>query len=160
MTSNVRREIDSLGKRPLPIVIIISRLDPCVRSPIEPRETVLRVGSLELDLIDRTARRGSRRIDLLPREFKLLKYMIQRNDQVLTRADLIKDVWHYKFVPETNVVDVHMGRLRRKVDGSNEVPMIRNIRGEGFLLSATPALAKNLPGLAGTQAERADSHKF
>jgi len=153
MTSNVRREIDSLGKRPLPIVIIISRLDPCVRSPIEPRETVLRVGSLELDLIDRTARRGSRRIDLLPREFKLLKYMIQRNDQVLTRADLIKDVWHYKFVPETNVVDVHMGRLRCKVDGSNEVPMIRNIRGEGFVLSATPALAKNLPGLAGTQAE-------
>ena len=160
MTSNVRREIDSLGKRPLPIVIIISRLDPCVRSPIEPRETVLRVGSLELDLIDRTARRGSRRIDLLPREFKLLKYMIQRNDQVLTRADLIKDVWHYKFVPETNVVDVHMGRLRRKVDGSNEVPMIRNIRGEGFVLSATPALAKNLPGLAGTQAERADSNRF
>jgi DNA-binding response OmpR family regulator len=160
MTSNVRREIDSLGKRPLPIVIIISRLDPCVRSPIEPRETVLRVGSLELDLIDRTARRGSRRIDLLPREFKLLKYMMQRNDQVLTRADLIKDVWHYKFVPETNVVDVHMGRLRRKVDGSNEVPMIRNIRGEGFVLGATPALAKNLPGLAGTQAERADSNRF
>ena len=160
MTSNVRREIDSLGKRPLPIVIIISRLDPCVRSPIEPRETVLRVGSLELDLIDRTARRGSRRIDLLPREFKLLKYMMKRNDQVLTRADLIKDVWHYKFVPETNVVDVHMGRLRRKVDGSNEVPMIRNIRGEGFVLSATPALAKNLPGLAGTQAERADSNRF
>ena len=158
MTSNVRREIDSLGKRPLPIVIVISRLDPCVRSPIEPRETVLRVGSLELDLIDRTARRGSRPIDLLPREFKLLKYMMQRNDQVLTRADLIKDVWHYKFVPETNVVDVHMGRLRRKVDGSNEVPMIRNIRGEGFVLSATPALAKNLPGLAGTRAERADSN--
>ena len=73
MTSNVRREIDSLGKRPLPIVIIISRLDPCVRSPIEPRETILRVGSLELDLIDRTARRGSRRIDLLPRELQLLK---------------------------------------------------------------------------------------
>jgi len=160
MTSNVRREIDSLGKRPLPIVIIISRLDPCVRSPIEPRETVLRVGSLELDLIDRTARRGTRPIDLLPREFRLLKYMMQRNDQVLTRVNLLKNVWHYKFVPETNVVDVHMGRLRRKVDVSNEVPMIRNIRGEGFVLSATPALAKNLPGLAGTQAERADSNRF
>ena len=138
-----------LSKRPLSMVVIISRLDSSVRSPIEPRETVLRVGSLELDLIDRTARRGSRPIDLLPREFRLLKYMMQRNDQVLTRADLIKDVWHYKFVPETNVVDVHMGRLRRKVDGSNEVPMIRNIRGEGFLLSATPALAKSLPGLRG-----------
>ena len=149
-----------LSKRPLSMVVIISRLDSSVRSPIEPRETVLRVGSLELDLIDRIARRGGRPIDLLPREFRLLKYMMQRNDQVLTRADLIKDVWHYKFVPETNVVDVHMGRLRRKVDGSNEVPMIRNIRGEGFVLSATPALAKNLPGLAGTQAERADSNRF
>ena len=136
-----------LSKRPLSIVVIISRLESCVRSSIEPRETVLRVGSLELDLIDRTARRGSRPIDLRPREFQLLKYMMQRSDQVLTRADLIKDVWHYKFVPETNVVDVHMGRLRRKVDGSNEVPMIRNIRGEGFVLSAAPALAKNLPGL-------------
>lgn len=143
-----------LSKPPLSIVVLISKLDPCVRSPIEPRETVLRVGSLELDLINRTARRGSRPIDLLPREFKLLKYMMQRNDQVLTRADFIKDVWHYKFVPETNVVDVHMGRLRRKVDGSNEVPMIRNIRGEGFLLSATPAPAKNLTGLRGTRAAR------
>jgi DNA-binding winged helix-turn-helix (wHTH) protein len=143
-----------LSKRPLSIVLIISRLEFCVRSPIEPRETVLRVGSLELDLIDRTARHGSRPIDLRPREFQLLKYMMERSDQVLTRADLIKDVWHYKFVPETNVVDVHMGRLRRKVDGSNEVPMIRNIRGEGFVLSATPALAKNLTGLRGTRAAR------
>ena len=143
-----------LSKPPLSIVVLISKLDPCVRSPIEPRETVLRVGSLELDLINRTARRGSRPIDLLPREFKLLKYMMQRNDQVLTRADFIKDVWHYKFVPETNVVDVHMGRLRRKVDGSNEVPMIRNIRGEGFLLSATPAPAKILTELRGTRAAR------
>src|SRR3979490_853171 len=149
-----------LSKRPLSIVVIISRWASFVRSPIEPRETVLRVGSLELNLIDRTARRGSRPIDLRPREFQLLKYMMQRSDQVLTRADLINDVWHYKFVPETNVVDVHMGRLRRKVDGSNEVHMIRNIRGEGFVLSATPALAKNLPGLAGTQAERADSNRF
>src|SRR6266436_8939496 len=149
MSSNIRREMDSLGKRPLSIVIIIPRMEPCVRSPVEARETVLRVGSLELDLIDRTARRGGRPIDLRPREFQLLKYMMQRSNQVLTRADLLKDVWHYKFVPETNVVDVHMGRLRCKVDGSNEVPMIRNVRGEGFLLSATSALANNLPGLRG-----------
>ena len=149
MTSNVRREIDSLGKRPLPIVIIISRTDSCVRSPVGPRETILRVGSLELDLIDRTARRGNRPIDLLPREFQLLKYMMQRSDQVLTHANLIKDVWHYKFVPETNRVNVHMGRLRSKVDGPNEAPMIRNVRGEGFVLSATPALSTNLPGLRG-----------
>jgi DNA-binding response OmpR family regulator len=149
MSSNIRREMDSLGKRPLSIVIIIPRMEPCVRSPVEPRETVLRVGSLELDLIDRTARRGNRPIDLRPREFQLLKYMMRRSDQVLTRADLFKEVWRYKFVPKTNLVDVHMGRLRCKVDGPNEAPMIRNVRGEGFILSATPALAKNLPGLQG-----------
>ena len=149
MTSNIRREMDSLGKRPLSIVIIIPRMEPCVRSPVEPRETVLRVGSLELDLIDRTARRGCRPIDLRPREFQLLTYMMQRSDQVLSRANLLKDVWHYKFVPETNLVDVHMGRLRCKVDGSNEAPMIRNVRGEGFVLSATPALSKNLLELRG-----------
>jgi DNA-binding response OmpR family regulator len=130
-----------LSKQPLSIVVIISRLESCVGSPVEARETVLRVGSLELDLIDRIARRGSRPIDLRPREFQLLKYMMQRSDQMLTRADLLRDVWHYKFVPETNLVDVHMGRLRCKVDGSNEAPMIRNVRGEGFVLSATPALS-------------------
>jgi DNA-binding response OmpR family regulator len=101
-------------------------------------ETVLRVGPLELDLIDRTAKRGDRPIDLRPREFHLLKYMMQRIDQLLTRATLFKDVWHYKFVPETNLVDVHMGRLRRKVDGANEAPMICTVRGAGFVLSAIP----------------------
>src|SRR3982074_576242 len=109
-----------------------------VRPRAQPSETVLRVGSLELDLIDRTAKRGDRPIDLRPREFQLLKYMMQRSDQLLTRATLFKEVWHYKFVPETNLVDVHMGRLRRKIDGSNEAPMIRNVRGVGFILSATP----------------------
>ena len=99
---------------------------------------MLRVGSLELDLINRTAKRGDRPIDLLPIEFRLLNYMMQRGGQLLTRAKLFKDVWHYKFLPEKNLVDVHMGRLRRKVNGPNEVPMIRTVRGAGFILSATP----------------------
>jgi DNA-binding response OmpR family regulator len=102
----------------------------------KPNETMLRVGPLELDLINRTAKRGARPIDLRPREFQLLKYMMERSDKLLTRATLFKEVWHYKFVPETNLVDVHMGRLRRKVDGSNEAPIIRNVRGAGFVLSA------------------------
>jgi DNA-binding response OmpR family regulator len=101
-------------------------------------ETTLRVGPLELDLLDRTAKRGDRQIDLRPREFRLLKYMMQRNDKLLTRAALLKEVWNYKFVPETNLVDVHMGRLRRKVDGPGEAPIIRNVRGAGFVLSAPP----------------------
>jgi DNA-binding winged helix-turn-helix (wHTH) protein len=140
-------EDSGLSEQPLSIVIIISRMDSSVRSPVESGETVLRVGSLELDLINRTAKRGNRQIDLLPREFQLLKYMMQRNDQLLTRANLLKEVWHYNFVPETNRIDVHMGRLRRKVDGSNDDPMIRNIRGEGFVLSATPELSTNLVAL-------------
>jgi DNA-binding response OmpR family regulator len=129
---------DDPAKQPLAIVELISGGAPSARPPAPLTETVLRVGPLELDLIDRTAKRGDRRIDLRPREFRLLKYMMQRNDRLLTRATLLKDVWNYKFVPETNLVDVHMGRLRRKVDGSNEPPMIRNVRGVGFVLSATP----------------------
>ena len=102
--------------------------------PALPNETLLRVGPLELDLLDRTAKRSDRHIDLRPREFRLLKYMMQRSGQLLTRASLFKEVWDYKFVPESNLVDVHMGRLRRKVDGANELPMIRNVRGVGFIL--------------------------
>jgi DNA-binding response OmpR family regulator len=109
---------------------------------------VLRVGPLELDLLDRTAKRGERRIDLRPREFRLLKYMMQRNDKLLTRAILLKEVWNYKFVPETNLVDVHMGRLRRKVDEPNEAPIIRNVRGAGFVLSAPPCSRGSLPRAA------------
>jgi DNA-binding response OmpR family regulator len=127
--------------RHIPDPIDLPFVGTFVSPRIQPRETVLRVGSLELDLIDRTAKRGDRPIDLRPREFQLLKYMMQRSDQLLTRAILFKEVWHYKFVPQTNLVDVHMGRLRRKVDGSNEAPMIRNVRGAGFVLSATPSQA-------------------
>jgi DNA-binding winged helix-turn-helix (wHTH) protein len=109
-------------------------------------DTVLRVGALEIDLLDRSAKRGERRIDLRPREFQLLKYMMERSDRLLTRAALLKDVWNYKFVPKTNLVDVHMGRLRRKIDGPNESPLIRNVRGVGFVLDATPFCRYTTPG--------------
>jgi DNA-binding winged helix-turn-helix (wHTH) protein len=130
---------DCRSKQRLSIVEFMSGGDPSTERPAPPNETLLRVGPLQLDLLDRTARRGDRKIDLRPREFQLLKYMMQRSDKLLTRAMFFKEVWHYKFVPETNLVDVHMGRLRRKVDGPNEAPMIRNVRGAGFVLSAIPA---------------------
>jgi DNA-binding response OmpR family regulator len=114
------------------------RNDNALNQALPSNETVLRVGPLQLDLLDRTAKRGDREIDLRPREFRLLKYMMERNDKLLTRAILLKEVWNYKFVPETNLVDVHMGRLRRKVDGPNEAPLIRNVRGAGFILSESP----------------------
>jgi DNA-binding winged helix-turn-helix (wHTH) protein len=104
--------------------------------PPESRDTVLRVGPLELDLLKRSAKRWDRAIDLLPREFRLLEYMMRRKEQMLTRAMLLEEVWNYKFVPRTNLVDVHMGRLRRKVDEPHERPMIQNVRGVGFILRA------------------------
>jgi two-component system OmpR family response regulator len=115
---------------------LIARVEALLRRPAESRDTVLRVGPLELDLIERTARRGDRSIELLPREFRLLEYMMRRKDQMLTRAMLLEEVWNYKFVPQTNLVDVHMGRLRRKVDEPDEPPMIHNVRGMGFILRA------------------------
>jgi DNA-binding response OmpR family regulator len=118
-------------------VELISSGEPVVLLPAPPNETVLRVGSLELDLIERSAKRCDRQISLRPREFRLLKYMMQRNGKLLTRASLFREVWNYRFVPESNLVDVHMGRLRRKVDAADEAPMIRNVRGVGFVLSAT-----------------------
>jgi DNA-binding winged helix-turn-helix (wHTH) protein len=125
--------------RPAPALVeLISDGDPLAQLPAPSNETVLRVGPLELDLLDRSAKRGDRKIDLRPREFQLLKYMMQRSDSLLTRATLFKEVWRYRFIPETNLVDVHMGRLRRKVDGPNESPLIRNVRGAGFVLGANP----------------------
>ncbi|MGA7808816.1 response regulator transcription factor [Bradyrhizobium sp.] len=125
---------DDYLTKPFAIVELVARIEALLRRPAESRETMLRVGPLELDLISRTARRGDRAIDLLPREFRLLEYMMQRSDQLLTRAMLLEEVWNYKFVPATNLVDVHMGRLRHKVDGPNEAPMIHNVRGSGFIL--------------------------
>jgi DNA-binding winged helix-turn-helix (wHTH) protein len=139
---------DGAPKQPLALVEFTSDEE----QPTPPNETVLRVGPLELDLLDRTAKRGGRPIDLRPREFRLLKYMMQRNDKLLTRATLLKEVWNYKFVPETNLVDVHMGRLRRKVDGPNETPLIRNVRGAGFVLSAPPCPHGSLSRPAGRSA--------
>ena len=110
--------------------------DHRLTEPVRSRGDTLRVGPLELDLIERTAKRGDRTIDLLPREFRLLEYMMQRSDQLLTRAMLLEEVWNYKFVPATNLVDVHMGRLRHKVDGPGDAPMIHNVRGAGFILRA------------------------
>src|SRR6202051_3937682 len=127
---------DDYLTKPFAIVELVAGVEALLRRPAETRETTLRVGPLELDLIERTARRGDRVIDLLPREFRLLEYMMQRSDQLLTRAMLLEEGWNYKFVPATNLVDVHMGRLRHRVDGPDEAPMIHNVRGAGFILRA------------------------
>jgi len=127
---------DDYLTKPFATVELIARIEALLRRPADSRDTVLRLGPLELDLMQRTAKRGDRVIELLPREFRLLEYMMRRKDQVLTRAMLLEEVWKYKFVPQTNLVDVHMGRLRHKVDEPNEPPMIHNVRGVGFILRA------------------------
>jgi two-component system OmpR family response regulator len=127
---------DDYLTKPFATVELIARIEALLRRPTESRDTLLRVGPLELDLMERTAKRGDRIIDLLPREFRLLEYMMRRKDQVLTRTMLLEEVWKYKFIPRTNLVDVHMGRLRHKVDEPNEPPMIHNVRGVGFILHA------------------------
>ncbi len=127
---------DDYLTKPFACVELMARIEALLRRPADTRETTLRVGPLALDLIERTAQRGEREIELLPREFRLLEYMMQRQDQLLTRAMLLEEVWNYKFVPSTNLVDVHMGRLRHKVDAAGDEPMIHNVRGAGFILRA------------------------
>jgi two-component system OmpR family response regulator len=127
---------DDYLTKPFAIVELVARIEALLRRPTDSRDTILRVGPLELDLLSRMARRGEREIELLPREFRLLEYMMRRKDQLLTRAMLFEEVWNYKIVPQSNLVDVHMSRLRRKIDGGDEAPMIQNVRGEGFVLRA------------------------
>ena len=131
---------DDYLTKPFALEELAARVDALLRRPLETRESVIRAGGLELDLIDRAVRRGGLAIDVLPREFRLLEYLMRREGQVVTRAMLLEDVWHYRFVPQTNLVDVHVGRLRRKIDLPGEASLIESVKGVGFLFR-TPAPA-------------------
>ena len=98
------------------------------------RETVLSAGDLEMDLVTREVRRGGRDLKLLPTEFKLLELLLRNSGQVLTRSMIFESVWGYRFDPGTNLIDVHMGRLRRKVDPPSAEALIQTVRGAGYAL--------------------------
>ena len=123
-----------------------ARVEVLARRPPDREQTSLRFEDLTLDLLDRAARRGARDLDLFPREFKLLDFLVRHAGQVVTRAILFEQVWRYRFDPGTNLVDVHIGKLRRKVDAPGEPQLIHTVRGTGFVLKiADPALPDDLP---------------
>jgi two-component system, OmpR family, response regulator len=128
---------DDYITKPFTMDELVARVAALLRRSTTVRATTLRVGALELDLIERRAWRGKRELSLLPREFKLLEYLMRRPNQVITRAMLFEDVWNYRFPPQSNnLVDVHVGKVRRKVDEPGETPLIHSVRGIGFMLNA------------------------
>ncbi len=125
---------DDYLAKPFALAELAARIEALLRRPANGPETLLRIGPLELNLMARTARRGHRMLDLLPREFQLLEYMMRRAGQTVTRTMLFEDVWKYRFTPRSNLIDVHMGKLRRKLDGPGETELLTNVRGVGFVL--------------------------
>ena len=116
---------------------MLARVDALARrSATGIKETMLRIGDLEIDLFARVVRRQGREIELLPREFQLLEYLARNAGQVVSRAMLLQHVWDLHFDPTTNVIDVYVGRVRRKIDSSQSYPLIHTIRGVGFCLRA------------------------
>jgi two-component system, OmpR family, response regulator len=116
---------------------MLARVDALARrSATLVKETILRVGDLEVDLLTRVARRRGQQIELLPREFKLLEYLVRNVGQVVSRTMLLQHVWDLHFDPTTNVIDVYVGRVRRKIDNGQAYPLIHTIRGVGFCLRA------------------------
>lgn len=116
---------------------LLARLDALLRRTQEKRdETTLTVGDLTMDLLTHKVKRGGRTLSLQPTEFKLLEYLMRHSDQVVTRTMLLENVWDYHFDPQTNVVDVHISKLRQKFDTGASRQLLRTIRNAGYMLTA------------------------
>ena len=127
---------DDYLAKPFYMVELLARIEALLRRLGDVRTTKLSVDDLEMDLIERTVFRGGKKIDLLPRELKLLEYFLRRPGQVVTRVMLLKDVWQYDLGMETNVVDTHISNLRRKIDDHGLPSRIANVRKLGYMLRA------------------------
>ncbi len=128
---------DDYLTKPYSFAELLARLDALMRrrDPSAVKTKVL-VGDLELDLLSRTARRDESSIDLQPREFRLLEYLMRHQGQIVTRTMLLENVWEYHFDPQTNVIDVHISRLRAKIDKGYPQPLLHTVRGAGYMIRA------------------------
>jgi two-component system OmpR family response regulator len=128
---------DDYLTKPFEFVELTARIEALIRRrPGPERETSLHVGDLEIDLLTREVRRGGRAIELLPREYRLLEYLMRRPGHMVTRTMLFEEVWGYHYDQRTNVIDVHVGKLRRKLDQGGLPPMIHTVRGAGYVIRA------------------------
>ena len=126
---------DDYLTKPFAFSELLARLEALVRrNAAEVQETTLVVGALRMDLLAREVWRGDTEIDLQPREFRLLEYLMRHSNQVVTRTMLLENVWDYNFDPQTNVIDVHISRLRGKIDKNFDTPMLNTVRGAGYIL--------------------------
>ncbi len=128
---------DDYLTKPYAFAELLARLDALVRRR-DPGtvKTKVAVGDLELDLLSRTAKRSGSAIELQPREFRLLEYLMRHAGQIVTRTMLLENVWEYHFDPQTNVIDVHISRLRAKIDRGFEAPLLHTVRGAGYMIRA------------------------
>ncbi len=121
--------------KPFAFSELIARLEALLRRATGPTTaTKLRVADLELDLLTRTVKRAGKPIEVLPREFRLLECLMRNAGHVVTRTMLLEHVWDYHFDPQTNVIDVHVSRLRQKIDKSFDHPLLHTVRGAGYCL--------------------------
>ncbi|MFP6733799.1 MAG: response regulator transcription factor, partial [Rhodospirillales bacterium] len=123
--------------KPYAFAELLARIEALVRRR-DPGAvaTHLQVGDLEMDLLARTVRRGGADIPMQPREFRLLEYLMRNQGHIVTRTMLLEQVWDYHFDPQTNVIDVHISRLRGKIDKGFEAPLLHTVRGAGYCLRA------------------------
>jgi two-component system, OmpR family, response regulator len=127
---------DYLGK-PYAFSELLARVENLGRRPTEkPFETTLRAADLEIDILSRTVTRAGKPILLQPREFKLLEYLVRNAGHIVTRTMLLENVWDYHFDPQTNVIDVHVSRLRSKIDKGFDEPILQTVRGAGYMIKA------------------------
>jgi len=123
--------------KPFAFAELIARVEAlCRRKDTGGQATLLKVGDLELDLLARTVHRAGVEIDLQPREFQLLEFLMRHAGRSVTRTMLLEKVWEYHFDPQTNVIDVHISRLRSKIDKGFDRPMLQTVRGAGYRLDA------------------------